>query len=57
MLGEKERFYILGQQILGNRACMLQILGTSVKKLGKLLAVLEIQRNSNWGTGVGERKV
>ena len=32
MLGEKERFYILGQKISGNRACvMLQILGTCYK--------------------------
>ena len=31
MLGEKERFYILGQQIY-----MLQILGTSVKIVGNL---------------------
>ena len=42
MLGEREKLYILAQEILGGikHVNMFQILSTSVEKLEKLQAVL-----------------
>ena len=60
MPGEKRRFYILAQQISGNRACMYALAGIYAlwfKMLGELYAVLGIQKSSTWGTGVGQSKV
>ena len=57
MLGEKEKFCILANKFQGiEPVYMLQILGTSIKILGKLKTVLEILRNSTWGLRVDKRR-
>ena len=57
MLGEKEKLCMLANKFQGiEPVYMLQILGTSVKILGKLKTVLEILRNSTWGLRVDKRR-
>ena len=51
MPGDKERFWEI------EPVHMLQLLGTSVQILGKLQAILETQKRSTWGDGVGKRKL
>ena len=55
MLGEKERFYIFAQDILGDRVCAYASdFGTSVNYLGELQVILEIFTQV---AGMGLRKV